>query len=726
MHPFDWIIIFCLDCILFTFGSTTPSSNQKEVYNYAIDVWPVLSCPNNESEWQAAAVRAGCSGTRGYHCVPDKFHSRLIEFCYNRTRIFVPKEHCLELASNGVLNYVKCHEFTKGCPENHYFSNEIYKYPFCLSLAFQCFTSDIKCLDQKFKEQQNKVRHPDCTTTDCEGKLPPEIIVALILIVVVLCFGVSMLFLWIYRKKIEKLKPDSASMEQEEMDDLQVLGKLQGELVFEDIYLSLLLRRHCRNGVFKNFIYLLETRIMKKQKNEYDVNLLKILTTRDENGFTLLHYAAEGGSVDIVKALIKAVDEANEHLEMEDRTNIDDTTHDGLTVLHIACKNKNRSLCRHLLIDENYKDLLYKKSKQDWNAAHFAAMGGDEHIMNMLGSRDLDIKDVTKNGLNIFDIACIHNNTEMCKDLMSREDLKLPLDKSDLRGWTIAHFAAMAGNADIIDYLIAKKVQMVKTKNQKTILHVCSEFGNEELCKKILKHFGKMVHDKDEEGWNALHYAAKGGNLGIFKKIERFFQGRVCETTDDERTVLHIACINNRTDICHYICNKESYKDIINSTGEFRGWTAAHYVAVEERHDGTEETLIRTLVDGGINIKSTTVDGLTVLGVACEHRNGNLINFLLNEYNDLLGVGIEYLETAAKASNDDYIVARIQEALKHYNGEIVHVKVRKVSEKEGNIRFERKQGSEENVAMPEEEEERDSTFATKQGSEENEALLVPG
>lgn len=39
---------------------------------------------------------------------------------------------------------------------------------------------------------------------------------------------------------------------------------------------------------------------MIKQNIEYDVNLLKILTSRDEDGFTLLHCAAEGGSVDIV------------------------------------------------------------------------------------------------------------------------------------------------------------------------------------------------------------------------------------------------------------------------------------------------------------------------------------------------------------------------------------------------------------------------------------------
>lgn len=66
-------------------------SSFKDVYNYAIDVRPVDSCPINGSEWQAAAARAGCNGTRGYHCVPDKFHSRLIEFCYNKTRILVPE-----------------------------------------------------------------------------------------------------------------------------------------------------------------------------------------------------------------------------------------------------------------------------------------------------------------------------------------------------------------------------------------------------------------------------------------------------------------------------------------------------------------------------------------------------------------------------------------------------------------------------------------------------------
>lgn len=314
--------------------------------------------------------------------------------------------------------------------------------------------------------------------------------------------------------------------------------------------------------------------------------------------------------------------------------------------------------------------------------------------MDILHNKNLDIKIETGNGLNILDIACIHNHIDLFKDLLGQKSLNLPLNKSDARGWTIAHFAAMVGNTIIFDSLIENKLEMVRTKDLKTMLHICCEYGHENLCKTILKNFGKMVHDKDSEKRNALYYAAKGGNLDVFREIEIFFKGHLCETTGDERTVLHIACINNRTGICEYICKNKSYKSIINCTGEFRGWTAAHYVALEERHDGTEETLIRTLVDGGINMKATTVDGPTVLGVACEHRNKRLINYLLNNHDTLLGVERDALKAAAKASNDGYIVARITEALENYQQKMSKEKVKNVVKLLG-----AKQGSEDNLVF---------------------------
>lgn len=74
-----------------------------------------------------------------------------------------------------------------------------------LLLVFEDLAIIMSYID-RFKEQRNEVRHPDSTTIHYDRKLPLEIIVPLILIVVVLCFGVPMLFLGLYRKKIKKLK----------------------------------------------------------------------------------------------------------------------------------------------------------------------------------------------------------------------------------------------------------------------------------------------------------------------------------------------------------------------------------------------------------------------------------------------------------------------------------------------------------------------------------------
>lgn len=425
--------------------------------------------------------------------------------------------------------------------------------------------------------------------------------------------------------------------------------------MLDNIHLSMLLRRHCRDGAFINFKYLLAKRISEKE----DVNLKQILISHDKNGYTLLHCAAVGGSVDIFEAIIKSGDQIK----------VDETTNDGLTVLHIACKNKHLYLCRFLVFENNFKELLlHKTSNTGWNAAHYAAAVGSLEILNLLEDHGLDITVATDNKLNILDIACLHNQADLCKVLLNRDDLCLSLDKSDENGWTIAHIAAMVGNKDIFDCLIEKNVNIeVKTKQQKTVLHISCEYGNYDICKKILQDYNTIVNAKDEGDWNALHYAAKGGNLKLYKKVEIFFKNRarLCEITRDERTVLHIACINKSVKICKYICSEKSYEGIINSKGEFKDWTAAHYVAVEIKQDGSEEKLIRMLVKSGIDLQAVTTDKLTVLGVACEHRNRNLINFLIKNHNELLGVEIEFLRDAAKASNDKNIETQITKALEN-------------------------------------------------------------
>nr|XP_034305662.1 uncharacterized protein LOC105333873 [Crassostrea gigas] len=140
------ILEFALVCILST---SAKSEEEKKRYNYDFEIRPVNRCPMNESDWKAASIRVGCNDTFKYHCLPDRFHSTLIEFCYTSPRSMIEKGNCVELAYNGVLNNVKCENFTEGCPDSPYLSDEIYKYPVCLNLTLRCFTSDKNCLYKK-------------------------------------------------------------------------------------------------------------------------------------------------------------------------------------------------------------------------------------------------------------------------------------------------------------------------------------------------------------------------------------------------------------------------------------------------------------------------------------------------------------------------------------------------------------------------------------------------
>lgn len=173
--------------IICTFGTKLSDATQKN-YSYSFYVWPVESCPMSKPDWQAAAKRTGCNDTHVYHCAPDKFHSSLVEFCYYKTPNLVERGNCLELAADGILNNVNCYDFIKGCPDEAYISNEIFMYPVCLSLAFNCFTSDVKCLQKKFKEQKAAIRQSDRSQTDFEGQVLRPTPITSVVVNLSLCF----------------------------------------------------------------------------------------------------------------------------------------------------------------------------------------------------------------------------------------------------------------------------------------------------------------------------------------------------------------------------------------------------------------------------------------------------------------------------------------------------------------------------------------------------------
>ncbi|XP_056015188.1 uncharacterized protein LOC125673670 [Ostrea edulis] len=114
----------------------------------------VDSCPQNRTEFTAAATRLNCTvdknGYNRYTCVPKLDLKATVEFCYNFTVGFYPKGHCLRVQDDGALNAISCSQFTKGCPTEHYRGSDLYQFPAChqINTEKRCFYANPSCPNQ--------------------------------------------------------------------------------------------------------------------------------------------------------------------------------------------------------------------------------------------------------------------------------------------------------------------------------------------------------------------------------------------------------------------------------------------------------------------------------------------------------------------------------------------------------------------------------------------------
>ncbi|XP_062599921.1 uncharacterized protein LOC134261501 [Saccostrea cucullata] len=118
---------------------------------YPFLAFAVEQCPRDKTSWNASSTSRRClddvNGRSTYHCVPNQQKSALFEFCYNRRIGLYESGTCLYLTNSGYLNQVSCADFTHGCPEKPYFSNEIFKHQKCLAIDKQshCYEAAESC-----------------------------------------------------------------------------------------------------------------------------------------------------------------------------------------------------------------------------------------------------------------------------------------------------------------------------------------------------------------------------------------------------------------------------------------------------------------------------------------------------------------------------------------------------------------------------------------------------
>lgn len=209
------------------------------------------------------------------------------------------------------------------------------------------------------------------------------------------------------------------------------------------------------------------------------------LTTTSKNryGCTVLHYAAEEGSKDIVESLIGQADIHSKDME-------------GRTPLYNAIRGDHVTIVKLLL---KHGANLYTRDFLNKTPLQYAELHGSRKCTNLLRAELVKyLLKATKSG----DVDGVGYALES------------GANPNILEGWTPLQWASYKGHVEIVKKLLEKGAQVNTVGSETTALHLAVSTGRLEIVQLLLGKYAHFEH-KDGCGCTPLHYAAEYGYTEI-------------------------------------------------------------------------------------------------------------------------------------------------------------------------------------------------------------------
>ncbi|XP_059468658.1 uncharacterized protein LOC132192631 isoform X2 [Neocloeon triangulifer] len=339
-----------------------------------------------------------------------------------------------------------------------------------------------------------------------------------------------------------------------------------------------------------------------------NADLVKQKTIKNE---TVLHFSAKEGKLVMCKWLVEEIglevdtvdddgwnamhcaayyslfeSELMEYLYGLKRVMVKQKTKTNKTVLHVAMETGRLGAreCKWLVEEMGLE--VDTVDKAGWNAMHFAASSYrsiELELLKYLHSLRGDmVKIKTKTNETVLHFAVRTGKLDACKWLV--EIIGLELEAVDDRGWNIMHFAASSSNHnnelegfEVLEYLHSLNANLVKqkTKMNETVLHFSAKEGKLVVCKWLVEEKGLEVDTVDDDGWNAMHYAASNhiDNLELVEYLHALNADLVKTNTKSNETKLHLAAKEGKIIMCKWLVEEIGLE--VENVDE-NGWNALH------------------------------------------------------------------------------------------------------------------------------------------------------
>ena len=298
------------------------------------------------------------------------------------------------------------------------------------------------------------------------------------------------------------------------------------------------------------------------------------MTVINDDGDTVLHYAAKKGLLDFLKPMVN-----------HSKCNLMATNKRGETILH--CAMEHIEVVKYLIIEHNCDPMTV--INDDGNTVlHYAAKKGLLDLLKpMVNHSKCNLMATNKRGETI--LHCAMEHIEVVKYLIIECNYD-PMTVNNDDGDTVLHYAAKKGLLDLLKLSMinhSKCNLMATNKRGETILHcavrhveVVKYLINECNCNPmtVINHDGNTV----------LHYAAKKGLLDLLKSMINHSKCNLMATNKRGETILH--CAVEHIEVVKYLINECNCDPMV--VDKF-GYTPLH-IATYQCCSATIEYLLST------------------------------------------------------------------------------------------------------------------------------------
>ncbi|XP_071095493.1 putative ankyrin repeat protein RF_0381 [Haliotis cracherodii] len=416
----------------------------------------------------------------------------------------------------------------------------------------------------------------------------------------------------------------------------------------------------CKGGNIEIVKYALEQKIDAMSSNGMDGNAAAViaarrgrrdifdllvkkganLTMKEENNNILL-MACEGGNVDVVKYVLKQnivdinskngedltpamVAAEGGHKEVFDLlisegADLTQESEEDENILHLACYGGNVDIVKYVFhkttVDINSKD------EDGWTPAMIATYKGHRDLFYFLVREGADLTQQDENYVNVLHVACTSKRTEIAKYLITKTTVDIDGERKG--GRTPVMLAALHGLGEVFYLLVSKGADLTRvTASQENILHLACDGLNVEIVKYILTQ--NIVDDINSRAWHGktpLMNAALIQNKEAFDLLVKKGANLILVDNNDNN-ILHYASEGGNVDIVEYIL-AQNIVDI--NSREKTGQTAVMKAAWRGKRN-----VFHFLVTKGANLSSVDTYGNTILYLACQSRNMNIVKYILS------------------------------------------------------------------------------------------------